>query len=198
MPFLRAAFRKESSWTQGFLLAVVSGPFCCWYSESLLNYQKSPGSLVSLSYAIASSGLALAILAWADTWPSVELAHRSRHHFSVVFWEQVLTNILGDGFWVEPSSWRSIGRPPSATIETFCQSHSSSVYSPLFRYFSTCRWLRFPSGPLVLFTEEVASQMGRGPRGSGGSAACGLAGSDWPHRGTSPDGCVARLSGSGS
>ena len=59
MPFLRASWRKDSRWSQGFLWAVLNGLFCCWYSNSLLNYQKTPGSLVSLSYAIVTLGLAL-------------------------------------------------------------------------------------------------------------------------------------------
>jgi uncharacterized membrane protein len=59
MPFLRAFWRKDLRWSQGFLWAVLNGLFCCWYSNSLLNYQKTPGSLVSLSYAIVTLGLAL-------------------------------------------------------------------------------------------------------------------------------------------
>ena len=100
MPFLRAALRKESSWSWGFLLAVVNGLFCCWYSDSLLNYQKSPGSLVSLSYAIITLGSCIGILARANSWPFVELAHRTSYRFSSRLLGADPHQLLGDGFLV--------------------------------------------------------------------------------------------------
>jgi uncharacterized membrane protein len=56
MPFLRAASKKEPR--RGFLLAVVNGLLCSWYSAFLLDYQKLPGAIVSLSYAIVTFELA--------------------------------------------------------------------------------------------------------------------------------------------
>jgi uncharacterized membrane protein len=99
MPFLRAALRKESSWRQGFLLAIVNGLFCCWYSESLLNYQKSSGSLVSLSYAVASLGLAL--LFWRQRTPGLLSSWLIAQGivFLLVFWEQLLSNSWVTVFW---------------------------------------------------------------------------------------------------
>jgi uncharacterized membrane protein len=92
MPFVRAALREEKSWSRGFLLAVVNGLFCCWYSESLLNYDKSAGSLVSLSYAVGT--LALALLFWRGRTPtrmsSWLIAQAAV--FLLVFSEQILTN----------------------------------------------------------------------------------------------------------
>ena len=101
MPFLRAAVRKESSWSQGFLLAVVNGLFCCWYSDSLLNYEKSSGSLVTLSYAIVSLEACIGVLARQRTsQSSIELAHRTRHHFPARLLGTGLQQLLGDCFLV--------------------------------------------------------------------------------------------------
>jgi uncharacterized membrane protein len=99
MPFLRAAFRKESNWTQAFLLAVINGLFCCWYSESLLNYQKWPGSFVSLSYAVLSFGIALAY--WRGRTPGLLSSWLIAQGivFLLVFWEQILTNSWVTVFW---------------------------------------------------------------------------------------------------
>jgi uncharacterized membrane protein len=99
MPFLRAALRKESSWSPGFLLAVVNGLFCCWYSDSLLDFQKWPGSFVSLSYAIGTLGLALVFwrgrtLGQLSSWLIAQAAV-----FLLVFWEQILTNSWMTVFW---------------------------------------------------------------------------------------------------
>ncbi|MBV9642801.1 MAG: DUF2339 domain-containing protein [Verrucomicrobia bacterium] len=99
MPFLRAAFRKEWSLRQGFLLAVINGLCCCWYSESLLNFQKSPGALVSLSYAIVTLGLALVF--WRGRTPgllSIWLIAQASV-FLLVFWEQILANSWVTVFW---------------------------------------------------------------------------------------------------
>lgn len=92
MPFVRAALRKEKSWSQGFLLAVVNGLFCCWYSESLLNYEKSAGSLVSLSYAVGT--LALALVFWRGRTPSLLSSWLIAQAavFLLVFSEQILAN----------------------------------------------------------------------------------------------------------
>jgi uncharacterized membrane protein len=92
MPFVRAALREEKSWSRGFLLAVVNGLFCCWYSESLLNYEKSAGSLVSLSYAVGT--LALALLFWRGRTPSLLSSWLIAQAavFLLVFSEQILTN----------------------------------------------------------------------------------------------------------
>jgi uncharacterized membrane protein len=99
MPFLRAALRKESSWSPGFLLAVVNGLFCCWYSDSLLEFQKSPGSFVSLSYAIGTLGLALVF--WRGRTPgqlsSWLIAQAAV--FLLVFWAQILTSSWMTVFW---------------------------------------------------------------------------------------------------
>jgi uncharacterized membrane protein len=99
MPFVRAALRKEKSWTRGFLLAVVNGLFCCWYSESLLNYDKSAGSLVSLSYAVAT--LALALVFWRGRTPSLLSSWLIAQAaiFLLVFSEQILTNSWVTVFW---------------------------------------------------------------------------------------------------
>jgi uncharacterized membrane protein len=99
MPFLRAALRKESSWSQGFFLAVVNGLYCCWYSNSLLNYEKGPGSLVSLSYAILTLGLALVF--WRGRSPgflsSWLIAQATI--FLLVFWEQIFSGTWVTVFW---------------------------------------------------------------------------------------------------
>ncbi len=104
MPFLRAALRKESSWSWGFLLAVVNGLLCCWYSDWLLNYQKSPESLVSLSYAIVTLGLALVF--WRGRVPGLLSSWLIAQAcvFLLVFWEQILTDVLGDGLLVRRAS----------------------------------------------------------------------------------------------
>jgi uncharacterized membrane protein len=99
MPFLRAAFRKEWSLSQGFLLAVINGLCCCWYSEVLFNYQKSTGALVSLSYAIVTLGLALVF--WRGRTPellSIWLIAQATV-FLLVFWEQILANSWVTVFW---------------------------------------------------------------------------------------------------
>ncbi len=99
MPFLRAALRGESSWSRAFLLAVVNGLFCCWYSDSLLNYEKSSGSLVTLSYAIVTLGFALVF--WRGQLPSLLSSWLIAQAavFLLVFWEQILTNSWVTVFW---------------------------------------------------------------------------------------------------
>jgi len=97
MPFLRAALRKESS--RGFLLAVVNGLFCCWYSESLLNNEKSSGSLVSLSYTIVT--LALALVFWQRRTPSLLSSWLIAQSavFLLLFWEQIFADSWVTVFW---------------------------------------------------------------------------------------------------
>src|SRR3984893_15218462 len=99
MPFLRAAFRKESSRSRGFLLAVVNGLFCCWYSESLLNNEKSPASLVSLSYTIVT--LVLAVVFWRSHPPPLLSSWLIAQgvFFLLVFWEQSLAHSWVPVFW---------------------------------------------------------------------------------------------------
>jgi uncharacterized membrane protein len=99
MPFSRAALRKESSWSRGLLLAVVNGLFCCWYSEFLLNYDKSAGSLVSLSYAIFT--LVLALVFWRGRTPSLLSSWLIAQGvvFLLVFSEQILADSWVTVFW---------------------------------------------------------------------------------------------------
>jgi uncharacterized membrane protein len=99
MPFLRSALRKEWSLGRGFLLAVINGLFCDWYSEVLLNYQKWPGALVSLSYAIVS--LALALVFWRGRSPGLLSSWLVAQTavFLLVFWEQIFANSWVTVFW---------------------------------------------------------------------------------------------------
>jgi uncharacterized membrane protein len=99
MPFLRAAWKKEPNWSQGFLLAMLNGLFCCGYSESLLNYQKWPGSFVSLSYAILCFGLAL--MYWRGRTPGLLSSWLISQGsvFLLVFWLQILTDTWVTVFW---------------------------------------------------------------------------------------------------
>ncbi len=99
MPFLRAALRGESNWNRSFLLAVLNGLFCCWYSSSLLNYQKSPDSLVSLSYAIVTFGFALVF--WRQRTPGLLSSWLIAQAivFLLVFWAQILTSSWVTVFW---------------------------------------------------------------------------------------------------
>jgi uncharacterized membrane protein len=99
MPFLRSALRKGKSWSQGFPLAVVNGLLCCWYSASLLDYQKIPGSLVSVSYAIVTLGLALVF--WRRRTPDLFSSWLIAQAlvFFLVFWAQFLTDTWVTLFW---------------------------------------------------------------------------------------------------
>jgi uncharacterized membrane protein len=99
MPFLRAVARKESGRSQGFLLAVFNGLLCSWYSATLLDYQKLPGALVSLSYAIVSLGLAL--LFWRQRTPGLIASWLVAQAmvFLLVFWAQTLSNDWVTVFW---------------------------------------------------------------------------------------------------
>jgi uncharacterized membrane protein len=160
MPFLRAALRKESSWSQGFLLAVVNGLFCCWYSESLLNYQKSSGSLVSLSYAVVSLGLAL--LFWRQRTPGLLSSWLIAQGivFLLVFWEQVLSNSWVTVFW---------SAELVALYWSAAKCNDRILLSATFiigllavlRYFADTSGFVFESGHSS-FTEEVVSRWSAG------------------------------------
>jgi len=95
MPFLRAASRKEPS----FLLAVVNGLLCSWYSAVLLDYQESPDALVSLSYAIVTLGLAL--LLWRQPAPGLLSSWLIAQAvvFLLIFWVQTLSDDWVTVFW---------------------------------------------------------------------------------------------------
>jgi uncharacterized membrane protein len=99
MPFLRAVVKKESGRSHGFLLAVFNGLLCSWYSATLLDYQKLPGALVSLSYAIVSLGLAL--LFWRQRTPGLFASWLVAQSmvFLLVFWAQTLSNDWVTVFW---------------------------------------------------------------------------------------------------
>ena len=97
MPFLRAASKKEPR--RGFLLAVVNGLLCNWYSAFLLDYQKLPGAIVSLSYAIVTLGLAL--LLWRQSAPGLYSSWLIAQAvvFLLVFWAQTLSGDWVTVFW---------------------------------------------------------------------------------------------------
>jgi len=99
MPFLRAVIRQESGKSQGFLLAVFNGLLCCWYSATLLDYQKMPGALVSLSYTIVTLGLAL--LFWRRRTPGLVAGWLIAQAmvFLLVFWAQTLSVDWVTVFW---------------------------------------------------------------------------------------------------
>jgi uncharacterized membrane protein len=161
MPFLRAALRKESSWRQGFLLAVVNGLFCCWYSESLLNYQKSSGSLVSLSYAVVSLGLAL--LFWRQRKPGLLSSWLIAQGivFLLVFWEQLLGNSWVTVFWsaeVVALYWAA------AKCNDRILLSGTFVIGLLavLRYFADTSGFVFESSHSPLFTAEVVARWSAG------------------------------------
>ena len=95
MPFLRAVSKKEPS----FLLAVVNGLLCSWYSAFLLDYQKLPDAIVSLSYAIVTLGLAL--LLWRQLAPGLVSSWLIAQAvvFLLVFWAQTLSDDWVTVFW---------------------------------------------------------------------------------------------------
>src|SRR5271166_5827967 len=95
MPFLRAVSKKEPS----FLLAVVNGLLCSWYSAFLLDYQKLPDAIVSLSYAIVTLGLAL--LLWRQPTPGLISSWLIAQAvvFLLVFWTQTLSDDWVTVFW---------------------------------------------------------------------------------------------------
>jgi uncharacterized membrane protein len=161
MPFLRAALRKESSWRQGFLFAVVIGLFCCWYSESLLNYQKSSGSLVSLSYAVVSLGLAL--LFWRQRTPGLLSSWLIAQGivFLLVFWEQLLSNSWVTVFWsaeVVALYWAA------AKCNDRILLSGAFVIGLLavLRYFADTSGFVFESSHSPLFTAEVIARWSAG------------------------------------
>jgi uncharacterized membrane protein len=161
MPFVRAALRKESSWRQGFLLAIVNGLFCCWYSESLLNYQKSSGSLVSLSYAVVSLGLAL--LFWRQRTPGLLSSWLIAQGivFLLVFWEQLLSNSWVTVFWsaeVVALYWAA------AKCNDRILLSGAFVIGLLavLRYFADTSGFVFESSHSPLFTAEVIARWSAG------------------------------------
>jgi uncharacterized membrane protein len=161
MPFLRAGLRKELSWRQGFLLAVVNGLFCCWYSESLLNYQKSSGSLVSLSYAVVSLGLAL--LFWRQRTPGLLSSWLIAQGivFLLVFWEQLLSNSWVTVFW---------SAELVALYWAAAKCNDRILFSGTFvigllavlRYFADTSGFVFESSHSPLFTAEVVARWSAG------------------------------------
>jgi uncharacterized membrane protein len=97
MPFVRSVLRREPGWALGFVLAVINGLLCCWYSANLLDYQKGPGSLVSLSYAIVSLGIGL--LVWERKRLVSSWLIAQGMTFLLVFWAQILSNYWVPVFW---------------------------------------------------------------------------------------------------
>jgi len=97
MPFVRSVLRREPGWALGFVLAAVNGLLCCWYSANLLDYQKVPGSLVSLSYAIVSLGFGL--LVWERKRLISSWLIAQGMIFLLVFWAQILSNYWVPVFW---------------------------------------------------------------------------------------------------
>ncbi len=98
MPFLRPVSRKGPK--RSFLLAVVNGLLCIWFSAILLDHQKLPEALISLSYAIVTLGLAL--LLWrrqeapglVSSWLIAQAVV-----FLLVFWHQTLSDDWVTVFW---------------------------------------------------------------------------------------------------
>jgi uncharacterized membrane protein len=161
MPFWRAALRKESDWSQGFLLAAVNGLFCCWYSESLLNYQKSSGSLVSLSYVVVSLGLAL--LFWRQRTPGLLSSWLIAQGivFLLVFWEQVLDNSWVTVFWsaeLVALYWSAAKCNDRALLSVTFLIGLLAV----LRYFTNAGGFVFESAHSVLFTTEVVARWSAG------------------------------------
>jgi uncharacterized membrane protein len=97
MPFVRSILKQESDWGGGFVLAVINGLLCCWYSARLLDYQKMPGSLVSLSYAVVCLGSGL--LVWQRKRLISSWLIAQGMTFLLVFWAQVLSNDWLPIFW---------------------------------------------------------------------------------------------------
>jgi uncharacterized membrane protein len=161
MPFLRAALRKESSWRQGFLLAVVNGLFCCWYSESLLNYQKSSGSLVSLSYAVVSLGLAL--LFWRQRTPGLLSSWLIAQGivFLLVFWEQLLSNSWVTVFW--SAELVALYWAAAKCNDRILLSGTFVIgLLAVLRYFADNSGFVFESSHSPLFTAEVVARWSAG------------------------------------
>jgi uncharacterized membrane protein len=97
MPFVRSILRQEAGWSLGFVLSVINGLLCCWYSASLLDYQKTPGSIVSLSYAIVCLGSGL--LVWQPKRLISSWLIAQGMTFLLVFWAQILSNDWVPVFW---------------------------------------------------------------------------------------------------
>ena len=97
MPFIRSLLKGEPRWPVGFVLAAVNGLLCCWYSASLLEYQKNPGSLVSLSYAIVC--IAIGLLVWLRERLISDWLIAQGLTFLLVFWAQFLSSSWACVFW---------------------------------------------------------------------------------------------------
>jgi uncharacterized membrane protein len=97
MPFVRSILRQEAGWSLGFVLSVINGLLCCWYSANLLDYQKTPGSIVSLSYAIVCLGSGL--LVWQPKRLISSWLIAQGMTFLLVFWAQILSNDWVPVFW---------------------------------------------------------------------------------------------------
>ena len=97
MPFFLAASRNQPK--RRFLLAVVNGLLCSWYSAELLDYQKLPGALVSLTYAIVTLGLAFFL--WRRQAPGLISSWLMAQAgvFLLVFWAQTLSEDWVTVFW---------------------------------------------------------------------------------------------------
>ena len=78
-------------------MAFINGLVCCWYSANLLNYQKIPGSLVSLSYAIVC--LVIGLLVWQRKRLISSWLIAQGIIFLVVVWAQILSNYWAPVFW---------------------------------------------------------------------------------------------------
>jgi uncharacterized membrane protein len=97
MPFVRSVFKQDVGRASGFVLAVINGLVCCWYSANLLDYQKIPGSLVSLSYAIVC--LVIGLLVWQQKRLISSWLIAQGMVFLVVVGAQILSNYWAPVFW---------------------------------------------------------------------------------------------------
>jgi uncharacterized membrane protein len=97
MPFIRSVLRREPGWAFGFVLAAVNGLLCCWYSSNLLDYQKIPSSIVSLSYTIVCLGIGLLVSRHKPLISGWLIAQGLT--FLLVFWAQVISKDWVPVFW---------------------------------------------------------------------------------------------------
>jgi uncharacterized membrane protein len=97
MPFVRSVFKQDAGRASGFVLAVINGLVCCWYSANLLDYQKIPGSLVSLSYAIVCLVIGLSV--WQRKRLISSWLVAQGMVFLAVVGAQILSNYWAPVFW---------------------------------------------------------------------------------------------------
>jgi uncharacterized membrane protein len=97
MPFVRSVLKREPGWALGFVLAAINGLLCCWYSSNLLDYQKIPSSIVSLSYTIVSLGAGLLVSRRKPLISSWLIAQGLT--FLLVFWGQIISRNWVPVFW---------------------------------------------------------------------------------------------------